>query len=172
MKNLVFILSLLIAGPALAQEAEPPMSRDRMSEIVTALDPDAQAMPNGFQLTIDDVPMLIVHDLVANRMRAMVPIRMADGMTPEELERVLQANFDTALDARYALANGRLWAIFIHPFRELERDQLISGLAQTVNIANTYGSLYTGGATQFGRGDSAQLQQELLERLLKKGQDI
>ncbi len=163
---------LMLPGWAIAQEAEAPMTLPRMGEIVLALDPEAEISPSGFQLTLDDVPVLIVTDIVANRMRAMVPIRLAEGMTDEEMERVLQANFDTALDARYALANGRLWGVFIHPLRELERDQFISGLAQTVNIASTYGSLYTGGAAQFGSGDSGDLQRQLLEDLLEKGQDI
>ena len=70
------------------------------------------------------------------------------------------------------MANGRLWGIFIHPFRELERDQLISGLAQTVNVAKTYGSLYSSGAGQFGSGDSGDLQRELIERLLEQGEEI
>ena len=169
-----FLLVCLIAFPLAvnAQDREPMMTPDRMFEITRALDPDARPLPNGIEMTIEDVPVLIVADIFANRMRAMVPIRSASGMTPEELERVLQANFDTALDARYALANGRLWAVFIHPFAQLERDQFISGIAQTVNIANTYGTLFSGGATQFGGGDSGDLQRELLEDLLERGQDI
>lgn len=172
MKRFLFAMMLLLPFEVAAQDAEPDMTIPRMAEIVRALDAEAQFTPNGFQLTIDDVPVLIVTDPIANRMRAMVPIRLADGMTAEELERILQANFDTALDARYALANGRLWGVFIHPLRELKRDQFISGLAQTVNIANTYGTLYTGGAVQFGTGDSGALQRQLLEDLLEKGQDI
>jgi len=172
MTRILFVLAFVLSQPLAAQEAEPPMSVQRMAQIVQALDKEAQITPNGFQLTIDDVPVLIVMDPIANRMRAMVPIRLAEGMTADEYERILQANFDTALDSRYALANGRLWAVFIHPLRELERDQLISGLAQTVNLANTYGTLYTGGAAQFGSGDSGELQRQLLEDLIERGQDI
>lgn len=166
----------LLPGLALAQDAEvlsePSMTLPRMAEIITVLDPDAQFTRNGIEFSIDDVPVLVVMDVQADRMRAMVPIRSADGMEPDELLRVMQANFDTALDARYAIAGDRLWGVFIHPLSPLEKDQLISGIAQTVNIANSYGTLYSGGAAQFGAGDSQQLQQELLERLLEKGQDI
>jgi hypothetical protein len=105
-------------------------------------------------------------------MRAMVPIRSASTMTADEMQRVMQANFDSALDARYAIAQGRLWGVYLHPFRELERDQLIAGIAQTVNVAKTYGSLYSSGAGQFGAGDSGALQRELVEELLERGQDI
>ena len=155
-----------------AQDAEPHMTLDRMGQIVEALDPQVSVLDAAFSFTIDDIPVLIVTDVRANRMRAMVPIRSADTMTAEELQRVMQANFVSALDARYAIAQGRLWGVYLHPFKELERDQLISGIAQTVNVAKTYGALYTSGAGQFGAGDSGDLQRDLIEELLEKGQDI
>lgn len=162
--------ALLAATPAFAQDRN--MTPQRIADIASALDPDAQITPGGISLTISDVPVLIVMAPGMNRMRAMVPIRRIDTMTPEEMTRVMQANFDTALDARYAIARGQLWGVFIHPLRELQRDQLISGIGQTVNIALSYGTLYSGGAAQFGAGDSGDLQQELLQDLLEKGQDI
>ena len=169
------ILALMtVIWPAMlsAQDAEPHMTLDRMGQIVEALDPQVAVSDAAFSFTIDDIPVLIVMDVRANRMRAMVPIRSAETMTAEELQRVMQANFDSALDARYAIAQGRLWGVYLHPFKELERDQLISGIAQTVNVAKTYGALYTSGAGQFGAGDSGDLQRDLIEELLEKGQDI
>jgi len=170
LRSLILCLLLL---PAMANaQAEPPMTPERVAQIALALDPDARPTPNGFEMTIDNVPVLVIVDAAANRMRAMVPIRLAEDMSAEELTRVMQANFDSALDARYALANGRLWGVFIHSLAELKRDQLISGLGQTVNIANTYGTLFTGGTFQFGAGDSNTLQRDLLDELLERGQDI
>ncbi len=169
--------ALVCAGvlwsPLAAQEAEPGMTPERLAAIVTAIDPDVRTdRGRVFEMTIDDVPVLIVTDARADRMRAMVPIRSADGVEPEELRRLMQANFDTALDARYAVANGRLWAVFIHPLSPLERDQFLSGLAQTVNLAKTYGTLYSGGLGHFGGGDSNRLYQQLLDELLQKGEDL
>ncbi len=171
---LIFAASSLVAQEAQPQapKAEPPMTYERLGKILFALDPDARPLGPGFELTVADVPVLVVTDVNADRMRAMVPIANAADLTREELERVMQANFDTTLDARYAIANGRLWAAYIHPLSLLEKDQLISGLAQTVNIANTYGTLYSGGAAEFGGGDSGDLQRALIEELLKKGEEI
>jgi len=39
----------------------------------------------------------------------------------------MQANFDSALDARYAIAKGKLWSAFIHPLSELNEEQFFSG---------------------------------------------
>ncbi len=173
MTRLVLVLALfLTANPLYAQDNSPDMTPGRLLDILLALDPDTQPSGSGVELTIEDVPILVIVDPVADRMRAMVPIRAVEGMSAEDLERVMQANFDTALDARYAVANGRLWGVYIHPLSPLRRDQLISGLGQTVNLALTYGGLFTGGALSFGGGDSVPLQRELIDRLLEKGQDI
>ena len=102
----------------------------------------------------------------------MVPIASVEDVTPEELSRMMQANFDTALDARYAIAQGRVWGVFIHPLGALEREQFLSALAQTVNLARTYGTLYSGGAQHFGGGDSAQLYRDLFEDLQGRGTDL
>lgn len=180
MIRLVLLLSMLSLGTAtLAQEdapetphAEEPMTYERLGKIIFALDENAQPRGAGFELTVAGVPIIVVTDATANRMRAMVPIRRADELTEGDLQRMMQANFDSALDARYAIANGTLWAAFIHPLSPLEKDQFISGLAQTVNIAKTYGTLYSGGAAQYGGGDSGNLQRDLIEELLKKGEEI
>ncbi len=171
---LLFAAGITQAAHAQQDDAtgEPPMTLERMAQIVLALDPDAKQTGPAFEMSVDDVPILIITDPRADRMRAMVPIRLAEDIDAAEWQRLMQANFDSALDARYAVAQGRLWAVFIHPLSPLQRDQFISGIGQTVNVAQTYGSLYTGGAMQFGGGDSVPLQRQLIDRLLEKGEEI
>ncbi|MEM8793302.1 MAG: type III secretion system chaperone [Pseudomonadota bacterium] len=166
------MLLALTALPVSAQEAEPPMTLDRMAEIILALDPEAQSDGTRFQFTVEDVPVVVITDPTADRMRAIVPIRSADGIDPAEMIRMMQANFDSALDARYSLAQGRLWAAYIHPLSPLEKNQFISGVGQAVNLARTYGSLYTGGGLSFQGGDSGDLNRALIESLLEKGEKI
>lgn len=162
----------VMAWPAVAQVAEPPMTMDRLGQILLALDPEAKASANAMEFAIDGIPVIVVADPRADRMRAMVPIRSAEGMSAEELLRVMQANFDNALDARYAVAQGRLWGVFIHPLSPLKRDQLISALVQTINVARTYGQAYSGGAQVFGGVDSNGIYEELFDELRKKGQEL
>ncbi|MEL7471395.1 MAG: hypothetical protein AAFN27_23300 [Pseudomonadota bacterium] len=170
MPRLIAALMLIVfAIPAYAEE---PMTVDRMAEVVQAVDPEAQITPNAMALTIEDIPLIIVHDASADRMRAMTAIRSADGISPAELMRMMQANFDSALDARYAVAQGRLWSVFIHPLGPLSKDELLEGLGQVVNLALTYGSAYTSGALTFGGGDSNEIHRKLIDDLLKKGEPI
>lgn len=152
--------------------AQGPMTLERLAQIVRAIDPEVVPQGPTLQFTIDGIPVMIVADAAADRMRAMVPIASAEGLTSEDLLRMMQANFDTALDARYAVANGRLWGVFIHPLAPLERDQLISALVQTINIARSYGQTYSGGAQVFGGGDSNGIYRELFEDLKKKGEAL
>lgn len=179
MRRLLTVLCLcLLPGVALAQEAAPdplpeaPMTLERLDAIIRALDPEAQGNGSVWQLTINEVQVLIVTDAAADRMRAITPVARTADLTPEDVTRVMQANFDTALDARYAIAKDLLWAAFIHPLAPLEKDQFISGLGQVVNLAQTYGTLYSGGALSYGGGDSGALQRALIDELLKKGEEI
>jgi hypothetical protein len=163
---------LSITTSTWAQETDPSMTLQRMEAIILSLDEGAQSNGAAFQMTVQDVPVLILTDVNNNRMRVMVPIRGAADMTADEVLRVMQANFDTALDARYAISKGKLWGTFIHPLASLEKDEFISGLGQTVNIAKTYGTLFSGGSLSFGGGDSVPLQRKLIDDLLKKGKEI
>jgi len=152
--------------------SEPPMTMTRLAQIIRVLDPDAQAQGAAIEFTLDDIPVIVIADARADRMRAMVPIASADGLGPDDLMRMMQANFDSALDARYAVANGRLWGIFIHPLSPLEKDQFLSGLVQTVTVARTYGTGYTSGGAVFGGGDSNGIYRKLFEELKKKGEAL
>ncbi|WP_300013101.1 hypothetical protein [uncultured Roseobacter sp.] len=172
---LVFYATLGLAQqgetPAPEPLSEPPMTLERLANIILNIDEDAKLRGSAIEFTIQDIPVIVVADPRADRMRAMVPIRSADGLDPEELMRLMQANFDSALDARYAVARGRLWGVFIHPLSPLEQDQFLSALAQTVNVARTYGQTYSGGAQVFGGGDSNGIYQDLLDDL-RKGQAL
>ncbi len=166
----ILFFTLAFTTPAFAQDTS--MTAERLAQIIMDIDPDAAITPSGIELTIEDIPVLVVMAPAADRMRAMVPIASVEDVTAEEMSRMMQANFDTALDARYAVAQDRVWGVFIHPLGALEREQFLSAIAQTVNLARTYGTLYSGGAQVFGGGDSNDIYQGLVDDLLNRGQDI
>lgn len=156
----------------ISQTAEQPMSLERMKEILLALDPDAQTDSSRFLITVEDVEVLVVTDISNDRMRIMTPIRGLEGISSSEMTRMMQANFDSALDARYAIAQGLLWAVFIHPLAPLQKNQLISGVGQVVNLSLSYGSVYSGGGLNFGGGDSEGINRRLIEELLERGEEV
>ena len=169
---LMFPLAILAQEASETPKAEPAMTLQRLGEIVLALDPDARAQGAAIEFTLEDIPVIVVADPAADRMRAMVPIASAEALTQADLMRMMQANFDSALDARYAVANERLWGVFIHPLSSLEKDQFISGIVQTITVARTYGTAYSSGGAVFGGGDSNGTYRKLFEELQKKGQEL
>ncbi|MGI9351482.1 MAG: hypothetical protein ACR2O3_07955 [Rhizobiaceae bacterium] len=148
------------------------MTFKKLVEIVLTIDPDAQVKARSMQLKVQDIPITIITDSKANRMRAFTPFKTLDGVDGQTLYRMMQANFDSALDARYAIAKGYLVSTFIHPLAELEKNQFIEGLGQVANLVLTYGTAYTSGAMTFGGGDSRNLHRKLIDDLLKKGKEI
>ena len=153
-------------------DADAGMTLDAMVAIVKAIDEEAEVRGSAMRLTISEVKVTVITDPKNNRMRAFVPIQSLDGVNQQLLYRMLQANFDSALDARYAIAQEHILSVFIHPLKELEKDQFIEGLGQVVNLVKTYGTAFTSGGMTFGGGDSRNLHRKLIDELLKKGEQI
>ena len=59
---LALLVLLVPVAPAQDENREPPMTVDRMGEIILALDPEAQRAGNRFQFTVADVPVLVISD--------------------------------------------------------------------------------------------------------------
>ncbi len=153
-------------------QQNPDMTLDRLVAIVRTIDAEAQVRGPAMRLAIEDVTVTVITDAKNNRMRAFVAIQSLDGINQQLLYRLLQANFDSALDARYAIAQEHILSVFIHPLKELDKNQFIEGLGQVVNLVKTYGTAFTSGAMTFGGGDSRNLHRKLIDELLKKGEQI
>ncbi len=148
------------------------MTLARLVAIVRTLDPEAEVRGPAMRLNISDVAVTVITDPKHNRMRAFVAIQSLDGVNQQLLYRLMQANFDSALDARYAIAKEHILSVFIHPLKELDKNEFIEGLGQVVNLVKTYGTAFTSGAMTFGGGDSRNLHRKLIDELLKKGERI
>lgn len=146
------------------------MTLTRLDELLNQLDQDLTREGPSWQLQFRDRLLLVVADGDADRMRIMSPVADSAGLDQEEMYRLLQANFDSALDARYAVAQGTLWSVFIHPLSPLTERQLASAIFQVYNTAATFGTVYSSGEFTYGGGDSNDELRELeeeLERLLR-----
>ncbi len=117
---------------------------------------------------VEGLETAVVYDVGADRMRIIMPIGDADEIDKENLLRMMQANFDSALDARYAIAQGSLWGVFIHPLGSLTSEEFLVGLGQTANVVLSYGSTYSSGLFIYGNGDSAEIERQRLIEKLKK----
>jgi hypothetical protein len=83
------------------------------------------------------------------------PLRFASHLTSQ---------IDTALDARYSIAKGVLWSLYLHPLSSLSDKQFLTGVGQVVNLAASFGNTFSSGGISFGGGDRNKLIQDLLDR--------
>lgn len=158
-------------GAEAEQQDAGPMTLDRLDIIIRRIDGAAERQGNVWQFKVEGVAVNVITDTNADRMRIVTGVIEVDKLQPETLLRLLQANFDTALDARYAIAQDILWGTFIHPLSALRNAEFLSGLGQTVNLVLTFGTTFSSGAFAFGGGDSNNiLRRELIDRLLEDGQ--
>lgn len=171
--GILILFSLLARTTALAAGDTPPecacdqaaaMNNDRLETIIRKFDANAEGVSGFWRFSVAGRELLVITDETANRMRIISGVAEVKDIDAERMSRMMQANFDSALDARYAVAKGVLWSAFLHPLATLTDEDFVSGVAQVVNLADTYGSTYSSGALTFGGGDSDGLIKELLER--------
>jgi hypothetical protein len=185
-RALLVLVAGLSVGVARAQalpdesgedEAEPAPQIERLPgdmtltglfELVRRIDPEAQVQGNAAQFTVNDRGLVLVGDERAGRMRIMSPIARADALDEEILQRMLQANFDAVLDARYAIANGVVWSVFIHPLPPMDEAQFANAVSQVFVAASTFGGAYTSGALIYGGGDTNEEHRKVLEALKRR----
>ena len=169
-KRITLVLILLLSPLFVSAESNELMSNQRLGELIKRIDASAQGKPGFWRFIVEGREVSVITSEKANRMRIIVPIAPATKLSNEKLIRMMQANFDSALDARYSIAKDIIWGAFIHPLQELKDEEFLSGVGQAVNLALTYGEAYSSGALIFGGGDSQSLRQrELIDRLLEKG---
>ena len=176
MRRLIAAALFLFAAPAAAEDAaRAAMTIDRMDALIGAIGDEVERLEghNVWRFSVEDVVLTVIADPSQDRMRVVSAIAPADAVPEDLMLRLMQANFDSALDARYAVARGNLWAAFIHPLSPLTDEQFISGVGQTANLVNSFGGSYSSGGVTFGGGDSqALILRGLIDRLLKRGEDI
>lgn len=148
------------------------MDNEKLDILIKRIDPEVEGTLGYWQLIYEQTQVYVITDDKADRMRIMSPIVGTEKLDKASLYRLLQANYDSALDARYAVANDTLWSAFIHPLSTLTERDFFSGLAQTIIAANTYGTTYTSGALIFQGGDSEAKQKQYYDEILKKGLSI
>src|SRR5919106_142221 len=149
---LSIVLFTATANPAEEKESktETPMTNVRLEEILRRLEPGLKGSDGQWQMVREGIPLMVMTDESHNRMRVIAPAAEVKQVDPEVLMRMMEANFVAALDARYAVFNGIVWAAFIHPLDSLIERDLVSGLNQVTTLVKTTGTSYSSSELHFG----------------------
>ena len=130
-------------------EDELHMNADKIKTILSDNKIEYEHKNNIISFEVQGFSMTIIYDVNADRMRIVCPIAMLKDITNDHIKLAMEANYHTALDARYAISNDIVWSVFIHPLSDLSEKLFQSALEQTLFAAATFGKEYSSGALSF-----------------------
>jgi len=130
------------------------MTTDSISKILDSYLTEVEGQPGFWRGVRDEVQLFVFSDDSHDRMRIMAPIGEVKEMQPELLQVLLQANYDRALDARYAMRGQEVWSVSVHPLATLAPDDFADFLDQVVRLVKNTGSSYASSDLVFGGGVS------------------
>lgn len=147
----------LVVGVALAQRTEQPPATQAtdfaaLDRFIREYTDEVEGGHGRWAFQIEDTSVMVLADQAADRMRIMTPVASVADFEPEEYQRLLIANYDRALDARYAVNHGILWSAFIHPMGSLSHKQFDDGLEQVIRLAENFGTTYASTDMLFAPG--------------------
>ena len=167
---ILIFLSFSAQAESLENQADPQMNNQVMGKLIKRLDKKAEGKPGFWAFTVQGIKLRVITDERANRMRIISPIVKSAELNKDQLYRLMQANFDSALDARYSIAKGAVWSTYLHPLSELSAEEFITAVGQVVNLVSTYGSSFSSGLLIYQGGDRKDRERRnLIDKLLKKG---
>ena len=165
MKKFMFLLALSACSFQLAAQ---DTNNAVLAKVITRV-ADTIAGPVGnWQFVINERLFVCITDENHNRMRIMSPITELDNISEKELLNALVANFHTALDVKYAISDEVMWAVFIHPLKELSDEQIEDAISQVYYAGETFGSIYTSTNLSFP-GNTRKKERKVDSPKLQKG---
>lgn len=126
------------------------MDNEKLEVIIKQVSDSIQGQTGYWQFKYYDKYILVITDEVHNRMRIVSPIVEQEKLDAEYYKKCLEANYHSALDVKYALAEGLLWSVFIHPLKELTNNQVKDAIKQVYTAASTFGYSYSSTDLVFG----------------------
>ncbi|EDM79427.1 hypothetical protein PPSIR1_34912 [Plesiocystis pacifica SIR-1] len=125
------------------------MLLEALAELIARTCDDFQRSETHWQFVHGGIPMACLFDREHDRMRFVAPITELENLDEATKDAVLEANFHSALDARYGSSNGLLFAAFVHPLSSLDLDLAHSALSQVASLVHTFGTYYSSGHLEF-----------------------
>ena len=128
------------------------MTRELLEEAVVRIATVTDGGGGVLAAVYDEVPMLVVSDAAMDRMRIVSPIVEVTELSDRELAIMMEANFHSSLDARYATSEGVLYSVFIHPLSSLDERALESAMRQVAGLVRNFRSTWSSDEMIFGNG--------------------
>lgn len=148
---MVKLIILLFFSATVSVCSAQKMDNKRLEKIINSASDSVQGQVGYWQFKYFDRYFLLITDETHNRMRIVSPIVEEEKLDEDYFKKCLEANYHSALDVKYALSDGLLWSVFIHPLKELSEAQVKDAIAQVYSAAATFGYSYTSTELVFGK---------------------
>lgn len=139
------VITLTITNQVHAQN----MTNSDLEKIIYVVADSLRGTTGNWQFMIKDRILVCITDEKNNRMRIISPIIEQKKLAYTDMLKLMEANFHTALDVKYAISDDILWSVFIHPLKELSKDEVLSAINQVYSAALTYGTTYNSTGLSF-----------------------
>lgn len=159
MKN-VFLLFPFLLLVTLSTAQDDKMTNEKLHTIFTEISQEMEGTKGSWQFIIDSTYFICLTDETHNRMRIISPIIETTEMNTDQIGKCMEANFHTVLDTKYAISDGVLWSVFIHPLAELTEEQVLSAILQVYSGAKTFGTHYSSGLLSFPKNEEKKQKKE------------
>ncbi|MBT8220229.1 MAG: YbjN domain-containing protein [Bacteroidia bacterium] len=138
MKYLLILLFCTMTQVGVAQDMDNP----QLEKVLLSMSDSLSGSPGQWRFKIGEMWLMCITDESFNRMRIITPIIEVGKMESGEMEKCMSANFHSALDVKYCIAEGLLWSAYIHPLKELTPDQIKDAIKQVYTASMTFGTTY------------------------------
>ena len=128
----------------------PAMNNARLDSLIREHGTVDEGQPGYWKFEYRERAVLTLTDEARDRMRIITPVAEVTDLSEEIWLLALTANFDRALDARYAINGDYLWSAFIHPLGSLTDEQFVDGLQQVTTLADNFGTTFASSSLIFG----------------------
>ena len=118
------------------------MTTQAMGKLLDSYLTELEGQPGFWRGVRNEVPVFVFSDDEHDRMRIMSPIGVVEELESDLLHVLLQANYDRALDARYAMRGNELWSVVVHPLATLATDDLPAMFDQVTLLVKNTGSTF------------------------------
>ncbi|MEM1219323.1 MAG: hypothetical protein AAGH79_10440 [Bacteroidota bacterium] len=138
------LVGLLLLSFTFAQgQHSKGMTEAGIQSILSEVAAESEHEPGMSTIYFGERWILILTNEELNRIRILTPIQERTTIGADEMERMLIANFSTALDAKYSFYDQYVVSTYSHPMGSLSEAQLVDALEQVVMLARTFGTTYS-----------------------------
>ncbi|GIW80620.1 MAG: hypothetical protein KatS3mg105_2427 [Gemmatales bacterium] len=137
------VLATWMATVPLADDLVPRVDLAAFGRLLQKKVRNLQGQPGLWKARDGKFQLFIEVDERLNRVRIMIPVRPIDCDDKQLLLTLLSANFDRALEAKYAVNRRMIWSVFSHPFDTLTEADLDNALKQVRQLAENTGTTFS-----------------------------